>query len=425
MKSLNINIPTTVRFIKAIAKFWVFVLIMLITLLYIYFWLNTTEENGIGISVNTNYITDARANLHIRLNDSIRFSNKHKIRDVIELSCNGYICEPNYREYLDSLRRENDKKFRNSLQNPDTITETGKFLYENRIFLLNSESIIDNTKQTWSPINKEYSERTDNAPAIKLSVRSKNKIIDVFNSDKKNKEGYFWSGNIVQEYNYKNCKVYTNKTINSYIYEIASKDGDYYEKISHYIAKSSPQKDYIKIENSYLGNFFSSLRSKIRVHLSVSFKTVHNDPEYSYKNKKDKDFGSYGTLSGISIHHYQLPLYILTLYPEPDEIDRHSIEYTTRKKLNQIKDEGITIYAENLNNKDRNEKLNFILASFIGVLFSVLAEIGVKHFNGKRKSNPPTTTSGSDPVREIPVPVSQPVFKEQKKSGNAKKRKGK
>jgi len=70
---------------------------------------------------------------------------------------------------------------------------------------------------------------------------------------------------------------------------------------------------------------------------------------------------------------FQAPMYYANVVPEPDEKTISTISYTMPEKLEEIYRKGVYVYAESLSNKKGFENKNFILATIIGGLISLLA----------------------------------------------------
>lgn len=448
MKSLNINIPTTVRFIKTITKFWVFVFIMLITLLYIYFWLNTEEvEKNIVINVESIFTVNNSINIRIELQcnnpyvygrkaymvNSLEKPGKNKIFDLLSLYCSFSTADTSYFRYYSKFKEEafhyyyensntiplNDSPYEILSFRPKNKSYTLRPIlmcqvYSENLKYLTLSSYDDNTFEE----HEDFVYMSDSIYYIQYDRNKRSKRLELYKHQYSSTVeepcgtikyyGRFYNKNETKKkkeetyYDHPSSIVYPQKVLNFDIDTLNGKE------------KSIPEisDECISGLTEFGGNFFYTLKSRFRSNIYVNTRNFNSD-ESTIPNMS------------LEFNHSNHPLHLLSLSPEPDYKTPYFFGYETPQKIRQVCNQGITLYAEIIENKDRNEKLNFILASFIGVLFSVLAEIGVKHFNGKRKPNPPTTTSGSDPVREIPVPVSQPVSKEQKKIRQRKKRKGK
>lgn len=72
---------------------------------------------------------------------------------------------------------------------------------------------------------------------------------------------------------------------------------------------------------------------------------------------------------------FQAPMYFATVSPTPDEQTASTITYYNNEKLQQIYKNGIYVYAESLLTKKNFDNRNFILATIIGFLFSMIVDI--------------------------------------------------
>jgi len=87
------------------------------------------------------------------------------------------------------------------------------------------------------------------------------------------------------------------------------------------------------------------------------------------------DFSEIKAKQGEIKIDFQAPMYFATISPTPDEQTASTITYYTNEKLQQIYKNGIYVYAESLLTKKDFENRNFILATIIGFLFSMIVDI--------------------------------------------------
>ena len=82
---------------------------------------------------------------------------------------------------------------------------------------------------------------------------------------------------------------------------------------------------------------------------------------------------------------FQSPMYFATISPTPDIQTSSTITYYDNEKLKQIYRNGIYVYAESLLTKKDFDNRNFILATIIGFLFSMIIDILYRLSSGKNK----------------------------------------
>lgn len=374
MKSLNINIPTTVCFIRKIMKFWLLILILLISLLYVYFWLNSNEKKVVSIKVRTEYLNHPNLTVKISLNDNI-YHRERTAMDCITLGMTGDISDPS------AVSHYNLKKMK----------DLSHLYYDS-----DALNFYD------MKIEKEIESLKKDKPYVLMECRSSEKINYFENLKRTNilQEETIELEDSVKDSN-SNCikkMRYTNSKYN--IFELACRRKglfdmeEVYIHKNHYILKFDSLKGLCEdgpnfsIENKYYGNFFTSIKGKVYTRLNIEFEKVNEVMNWGNTLGCDTHEIDYFP-SFIRLYYSHALLLIQSISPEPDSINSSFIEYSSIRKLQAIKDNGFLIYAENLSTKERNEKINFLLASFIGVLFSVLAEIGVKYFDNKKKDCKP------------------------------------
>lgn len=144
-----------------------------------------------------------------------------------------------------------------------------------------------------------------------------------------------------------------------------------------------------KVQLVYEGSFFQNeikrLTKYIYTQIKIKFKNI---PEKYYKDSHGEwdglDFDDYKYKSlnlrrmSFIIKYTDLPLPDLNITPEPDVINTTYLEYNSYEKCNQILNSGIIIYAENLHYKSFINNLDFILATILGALISILVEVIIR-----------------------------------------------
>ena len=382
MKSLNINIPTTVRFIRKIMKFWLLIFVLLIALLYTYFWLNSNEEKIVNIKVRTEYLNHPNLELSISLNNNF-YHRERDPMDCIELKMSGNIS--------------------------DTLAVSHYYRSKNKDL---SHVYFDSDPLNFSDmkIEKEIEANKKDKPYVLVEYKSSEKIKYFEDNCRTNfyrKEDIKLEDSVkYNNYTYKKKLKYANSKYD--IYELACRrkgifdTKEVYIHKNHYILKFDTLRglcedgpDFL-IENDYYGNFFTSNKGKVYTRLKIKFEKVNEVMNFGKILKCDIHEIDYFPRS-IRLYYSYAPLLIQSISPEPDSMNSSFIEYSSINKMRAIKDDGFLIYAENINTKERNEKINFLLASLIGVLFSVLAEIGVKYFDKKKRRN---NSSGKSKIKD-------------------------
>ncbi len=354
MKSLNINIPTTIRFIRKIAKFWIFVLLLLISLLYTYFWLNSVDENKISFDLESFYTDYENVKIEITLNgkEQKRPHNELPSGNIIEVNVNGIIHDSTE---IDSI------EFRMLESQWDKIK-------------------LSESYKKLASVKKKQIDHSINKASVRFDI-STNKDVEYIKSfSKSNIPHSYVTLDSIKINGGGRHLVYYNKDKNNYSYITEySKKGDRYvssEIIYNWDIPRSDKINRFRIHQYFKSDFFESIRCKNLTHIYLS---INNSTFMRDRFKGDFE---------LVIDTYYNPLSLISIYPQPDKLTTNNIVYNDPDKLEILSNQGILIYGENIRKKDIVEKMNFILASFIGVLFSILAEIGVKHFGGRtRKRN--------------------------------------
>ena len=120
--------------------------------------------------------------------------------------------------------------------------------------------------------------------------------------------------------------------------------------------------------------------------MSLSIKHINTN---LYKNPSVccliMDFSAIKAKHGTIKIDFKTPMYFATVSPAPDEQTSSTITYYDNEKLQQIYRNGIYVYAESLLTKKNFENRNFILATIIGFLFSMIIDILYRLLSGKNK----------------------------------------
>lgn len=188
-----------------------------------------------------------------------------------------------------------------------------------------------------------------------------------------------------------------NNKVNNYTYAFINKQNQHNMLVKRtrneseikYFSKpiNEDQKDStIHINLAYEGHFFQKrfkrLTKYIYTYIKVKFDNV---PEKYYRDTHqdfyyDDSIYRFSHLRNMSfiIKHQNLPLPNLNISPEPDIINSTYIEYNSYEKCEQILKSGVMIYAENLHYKNFIDNLDFILATLLGALISILVDILIR-----------------------------------------------
>lgn len=350
MKSLNINIPTTIRFIRKIAKFWFFVALLLIGLLYTYFWLNSVDENMLSFDFETFYTDYDNVEIRITLNEKGQKQLHYQLPagNTIAVRISGIIHD--------------------STEIDSTVLQMVKAQWD--------EIKLTDSYKKLAGVRKKQIDYSINKASVRFDI-STNKDIEYLFDDSKTYRGssYVTVDSIKLRKGDKHLTYYDKgKNSYSYINEFFRKGGQCVSSEYIFNWKDSEGDKINKFEECqyFKSDFFESIRSKslTRIHLSIN-----NNASMQYRFKG---------LYKLVIDTYNNPLSLMSIYPQPDRLTSNFIIYNDPDKLETLSNQGILIYGESIRKKDLAEKMNFILASIIGVLFSVLAEIGVKHFENRK-----------------------------------------
>ena len=121
----------------------------------------------------------------------------------------------------------------------------------------------------------------------------------------------------------------------------------------------------------YNGKVFEKFNSEISNKFVFSFGFTSKDIEHLH-NAKIAITG----LSSIDINK---------VFPEPDFNNVHAIIYDSPKKIKEVFEYGITFKGEDNSKKHSNQNWIFVVGTLIGVLFSILATLGLELFSHKLK----------------------------------------
>lgn len=350
MKSLNINIPTTIRFIRKIAKFWVFIVIILISLLYTYFWLNSMEENKLSFNLESFYADFDNVNIEVILNSEERKQQNYKLPsgNIIRIRANGVISDSTQ---IDS------NVFQIVSSQWDEIKLSGSY-------------------KKLANVKKKQIDQSINKASVEIDISTNRDVKYLMDQSMVYRPDSYMVLDSIRINGGGRYIVYYQKYVDSYTY-ITEYPKKVDSKVSSEFVYSwdKPENDITNrfwVNQYFKSNFFESIRCKslTRIYLSINTRT------HRYRFK-----GNYELI----INTYNNPLSLISIYPQPDELTASNIVYNDPDKLEILSNQGILIYGENIRKKDLIEKMNFIIASFIGVLFSILAEIGVKRYCDGRK----------------------------------------
>lgn len=349
MKSLNINIPTTIRFIRKIAKFWVFVVIILISLLYTYFWLNSMEENELSLDLESFYTDYDDVEIRISLNSKEQKQLGHELPsgNIIHIYANGVI-------------------------NDSTQIDSKIFQFVSSQW---DEIKLSESYKKLANVKKKQIEHSINKASVRFKLSTNKDIEYLKDYSRSLTPNSYMTLDSVRIKGGGRHMAFHNKAKDSYTYitEYPKKGNRYVS--SEFIYSWDKHENNIanrfQASQSFKSNFFESIRCKnlTRIYLSINTST---HMRYRFK-------GNYE----LTINTYNNPLSLISIYPQPDELTANRIVYNDPDKLEILSNQGVLIYGESIKKKDLIEKMNFIIASFIGVLFSILAEIGVKRFSDR------------------------------------------
>ena len=79
--------------------------------------------------------------------------------------------------------------------------------------------------------------------------------------------------------------------------------------------------------------------------------------------------------------------YLLEASPVPDRMTGHIIEYSSKEKIAEILNDGISINGTDVNEKEHYDKKSALITLAIGVLLSLLSSMVVSDIEKKKKTN--------------------------------------
>lgn len=382
MKILNINIPTDKWFIRILSKYSLYLVILLVILVKTYFWLNSTEQKKVSIEIDSAFLRNEFIRISLYLGQYSLFNDGHKtlysgksdiiyISNYFDISTNNSSILPYY------AVQEPNLEFFPEGEEMIFFKET-PFSYH---LSSNGDSIPEIlTPKGWAQSVPSSLFKTNDdlnyflSPTISINVISENtKFVsgDSFFAYDVNKASYSDSlccDNILNDF------TRIIKTQSKVYFQKDTKQVNNINKRRYYDFCDSTRSE-LRIQEIFLGDYFTSEKSNIFTEITFSI----NDIQY---------LNSDTLKSTITFSYEDTPLSIISITPEPDFRTINSFGYSNDNEIfKNGYDVKFSIYAEDLNKKDRNSKLNFLIASLIGVLFSVLAEIGVKHFERKDIKN--------------------------------------
>ena len=131
---------------------------------------------------------------------------------------------------------------------------------------------------------------------------------------------------------------------------------------------------YVKMKNMKHHSELMPLRQGIL--RSTSFKNnFWDNPRNTSSSCMNLKFENIETRKiSLSIDYISFMNY-MTLSPEPDEMGGTFISYFNKDKIDYILKNGLYVYSESLSNKRDYEMINFILATVIGCLFSMIIDL--------------------------------------------------
>lgn len=372
-KKINIFWKIFSNTIFFFSKRWKSLVILLCIFLIADFYWTTglVEKKEIVITVNSSFIKNADLNIICTINNTLSefdsdgesmllkyFQSPNKISDWIEL------------EYFGTIP--------NMANIPDTIDCGNYYIFKYRHY----DHFI-HYKDSAFFVN-EYDKKSYMAPIICINLISEDLKRDyMLNPYYPKTDSLF----VFDEYNKINNSTYAfinKKSQHNMLVKRTRKESEikYFSKPINEGQKDST----IYINLAYEGDFFQKrfkrLTKYIYTYIKVNFDNV---PEKYYRDTHQKFYYN-DTIYNFShlrnmrfiIKHQNLPLPNLNISPEPDLINSTYIEYNSYEKCKQILNSGVMIYAENLHYKSFIDNLDFILATLLGALISILIDILIR-----------------------------------------------
>lgn len=382
-KKINIYWRMKSNIISFFSKRWR-VLIILLCIFFIadFYWTTgLVEKKEIAININSSFLKNAHLNIICTINNSLSEFNSDP--EFIPLGYNKV-----HERISDWIEIEYSGILPDTANIPDTIDLGDYYYFKYRHY----DCSIHGRDSSF--FVSEYYNKSFFDPIICIDVKSK---------DLKN---HYWLNPLFTRVD--SLLIFHEAAkIDKYTYAYLNKKNQHHmlvkgmknESSFKYFAKpiNETQKDsIIHINVAYEGNFFQKeikrLTKYIYTHIKVKFDNV---PEKYYRDTRMEYYSDdiypdsiyiYSNLRDMKlvIKHQNLPLPGLNITPEPDIITGTYIEYNSYEKCKQILKSGIIIYAENLHYKSFINNLDFILATILGALISILVDIIVRKIYIKR-----------------------------------------
>lgn len=369
MKSIHINIPTGKRIVKFLMNYTsLFVVLLLVTLLI--FWeLNT--QNICRLTCNSSYtmMDSVRLNYRFDIDDGIGRtfylsdgkSYEYKHSDWITIYMTGIPIHTidnihKIERYKTKMYIPASTFFDDSIKD-DSIEVDALINGSHRIFMSGD----------WFLTPFPFSVDTMFS-SFSIGIHSNNLNIKH-----------------LKELDYNECKfVRTDR------YEVLEKK----YKRDIYIG---PRGEYYIDGSTIDGKSLSStMQIKPQSHEEVTFKTeycgkifdstnglIHTIIDFNIENLEHINEVTITFESG-----FMEPYRIVSIYPEPDASNAHEIIYNSKEKITSMKFDGLSFNIEQINKRERINKICFILSTLIGVFISILSEILLqKLVNRNKKTN--------------------------------------
>lgn len=346
------------KFVCCISKFWVIVLILFIICIALYVYLSKTDRQDILIELESVNFYHPKFDVDLYMNDYLEYvcrKNKNHIhktekKDWLQVRFFGeriqkeYAIQPEiYNGMISYSRPRYDSKNRKGMLLFYKIDEyCNGDRFRDSPFVITK--ITSSTKDLSSAMSENYRWGECDNLADNWKCYFSDSIFEYFKSYKRdsvvlvNTVKFAPSGGIIPfKYDYR----FSASLFNKY-------RSTFYINLKFRIVGIDVRKDNSHITEKLPGSFF-----------------------WVFEGKDDVD-------CSITFHHRNDPLVFMTLDPEPDVRTTAIIQYNDSSKIRTILEHGITMYGEKISDKDRNERINFILATLIGICCSILAEIALK-----------------------------------------------
>lgn len=361
------------RVISFFTKKWKTLIILLfIFLIADFYWITgLVERKEIIINVNSSFIKNASLNIICTINNSL---------SEFDSDPEGHLVKYHQVPYktCDWIELEYSGVIPNIANIPDTIDEGDYYFfeyshYDNFVHPKDSIFFVSN-----------YYKKSYIDPIVCINLKSKDLKRDYWLNPMYPIIDSLLIFHEVKKINNNECALINKKNRHHVLLKGVKSESEV-----KYFAKpiSENQKDsIIDINLAYEGDFFQKklkrLTKYIYTHIKVKFDNI---PEKYYRDCHQEYFysDSIYMLSHLRdmkfvIKYQNLPLPDLNISPEPDLINSAYLEYTSYEKCKQILKSGIIIYAENLHYKNFINNLDFILATILGALISILVDILIR-----------------------------------------------